>query len=144
MWWSKTVVTKTSEELDDMRAQIAAGYLPADAIERHFEAQARNVFGFDAKRRRDGSYIDQGLGSAINQTRNSLEAYKKYCSHEPDGSVDLQILGPDGSTWLAAPTAVHFTANGTIGPTYLPPGQYRVAIATTTAVYFSVAGVPLS
>jgi hypothetical protein len=60
------------------------------------------------------------------------------------GSVDLQALGPDQSTWLPLPTAVHFTAAGTAGPTYLPPGQYRFLVTTATAVYASVAGVPLS
>lgn len=60
------------------------------------------------------------------------------------GTVDLQCLGPDQSTWLATPTATHFTANGTIATGYLAPGQYRFAIATTTAVFASVAGVPES
>jgi hypothetical protein len=60
------------------------------------------------------------------------------------GSVDLQCLGPDQSTWLATPTATHFAANGCVATGYLPPGQYRFAIATTTAVFASVAGVPES
>ena len=59
------------------------------------------------------------------------------------GNVELQVLGPDQSTWLSAPTALKFTAAGTIAG-YLPPGQYRFAIATATGVYCSVAGVPLS
>ena len=59
------------------------------------------------------------------------------------GSVELQMLGPDQSTWLSAPTALKLSAAGTIAG-YLPPGQYRFAIATATAVYCSVAGVPLS
>jgi hypothetical protein len=59
------------------------------------------------------------------------------------GSVELQLLGPDQSTWLSAPTALKLTAAGTIAG-YLPPGQYRFAIATATAVYASVAGVPVS
>ena len=71
-------------------------------------------------------------------------AYVTACVGSGFGTVDLQALAPDGSSWLALPTAVHFTANGMAGPTYLPPGQYRIAIATTTAVYCSVAGVPLS
>jgi hypothetical protein len=60
------------------------------------------------------------------------------------GTVDLQLRGPDQSTWLATPTATHFTANGTVATGYLPAGVYRFAIATATAVYCSVAGVPLS
>ncbi len=59
------------------------------------------------------------------------------------GSVELQALGPDQSTWLSAPTALKLTAAGMIAG-YLPPGQYRFSIATATAVYCSVAGVPTS
>lgn len=58
------------------------------------------------------------------------------------GNVELQTLGPDGSTWLSAPTALKLTAAGTIAG-YLPPGQYRFTITTATAVYCSVAGVPI-
>ena len=59
------------------------------------------------------------------------------------GNVELQMLGPDQSTWLSAPTALKLSAAGTIAG-YLPPGQYKFTIATATAVYCSVAGVPLS
>jgi hypothetical protein len=78
------MVTKTAQEIDEMRAEIAAVTLPPDAIKRYREEEDRNVYGHDAKRRRDGSYIEQGVGSAGNQTRNSIEAYKKYHSNEPD------------------------------------------------------------
>jgi hypothetical protein len=78
------MVTLTATELDEMKAKVAAGELPVDAVKQHFDAEDRNVYGHDAKRRRDGSYIEQGVGSAGNQSRNSIEAYKKYCSHEPD------------------------------------------------------------
>ena len=76
------MVTLTGQELDELKAKVAAGELPPDAVKQHFDAEARNTFGHDAKRRRDGSYIEQGVGSPGNQTRNSIEAYKKYCSHE--------------------------------------------------------------
>lgn len=59
------------------------------------------------------------------------------------GNAELQSLGPDGTTWLSAPTALKLTANGMIAG-YLPPGQYRFAITTATAVYCNVAGVPIS
>jgi|SRR6476619_7199690 hypothetical protein len=78
------MVTKTAQEIDEMRAEIAAGTLPPDAIKRYREEEDRNVFGHDAKKRRDGSYIEQGIGSPGNQSRNSIEAYKKYHSNEPD------------------------------------------------------------
>jgi hypothetical protein len=83
------VVTKTEDELAEMRAQIAAGELPPHAIKQYYEDEARNVYGHDAKRRRDGSYIEQGIGSPGNQNRNSIEAYRKYCSHEPDFEKNL-------------------------------------------------------
>jgi hypothetical protein len=70
--------------------------------------------------------------------------YQAACVGSNFGTVDLQALAPDGSTWLALPTAVHFAANGMAGPNYLPPGLYRFAIATATGVSCSVAGVPLS
>lgn len=59
------------------------------------------------------------------------------------GNVELQALGPDGSTWLSAPTPLKLTAAGMIAG-YLPPGQYRFTITTATAVYCSAAGVPIS
>jgi hypothetical protein len=59
------------------------------------------------------------------------------------GSVELQALGPDQSTWLSLPTALKLTAAGMIAG-YLPPGQYRFTITTATAVYCSVAGVPIA
>jgi hypothetical protein len=59
------------------------------------------------------------------------------------GSVELQILGPDQTTWLSASTPLKLTSAGTISG-YLPPGQYRFTIVTATAVFASVAGVPIS
>lgn len=59
------------------------------------------------------------------------------------GNVELQALGPDGSTWLSLPTALKLSAAGMIAG-YLPPGLYRFTITTATAVYCSVAGVPIS
>ena len=68
--------------------EIASGKLPPDAIERHYEAEAKNVFGHDAKKVK-GQYVEQGFGSAINQTRNSIEAYRKYHSGDPDFAETL-------------------------------------------------------
>lgn len=42
------------------------------------------------------------------------------------GTVTLQILGPDDSTYLTAMTA--FSANG-YATANLPPGKYKVALA---------------
>lgn len=55
------------------------------------------------------------------------------------GSVGIEMLGPNGSSWLLVATAL--TAAGVV--TYeLPPGQYRVVIATATAVYVTIVRVP--
>jgi hypothetical protein len=65
------------------------------------------------------------------------------------GSVELQALGPDQSTWLSVPAAfpvgaaLKLTVAGVIEG-YLAPGQYRFTIATATAVFCSVMGVPVS
>jgi hypothetical protein len=70
-------------ELADIEQLIESGALPKDFLDRHFEAVDKNVFGYDAKRRRDGSYIEQGIGSPGNMTRNCIEAYRKYGKGEP-------------------------------------------------------------
>ena len=51
------------------------------------------------------------------------------------GSVTLQMLAPDGVTWITALAA--FTANG-YGAISLPPGQYRFLVTTATAVFVSI------
>lgn len=57
------------------------------------------------------------------------------------GSAKLQTLGPDGTTWLSVASASDFTANG-YATVDLPAGQYRFTIATASAIYASIAGVP--
>lgn len=55
------------------------------------------------------------------------------------GSVSLEMLMPDGSTYLAV--VAPFTANNsTIA--YLPPGTYKFAITTATAVALLALPVP--
>ena len=49
------------------------------------------------------------------------------------GSVRLQLLGPDGSTWIDVAT---LTAAG-VTAFELPPGRIRAAVTTATAVYAS-------
>lgn len=51
------------------------------------------------------------------------------------GTVTLQALAGDGSTWVTALTA--FSANG-YAAVDLPPGQYRFAVSGTTGVYANV------
>lgn len=54
------------------------------------------------------------------------------------GSVTLQRLGPDASTYVTCLTA--FTAAG-YATANLPAGSYKVAVATATAVYVDVVSV---
>ena len=55
------------------------------------------------------------------------------------GSVTFEQLGPDGSTYLNVDAS--YAANG--GGTYdLPPGQFRFAVTTATAVYAFVTRIP--
>jgi hypothetical protein len=55
------------------------------------------------------------------------------------GSVTLQKLGADGSTWITALTA--FSAAG-FNAADLPAGSYRVAIATASGVYVCIRRIP--
>jgi hypothetical protein len=55
------------------------------------------------------------------------------------GSVGLQMLGPDGSTWLAVHAALTAAGAAVVD---IPQGQFRLAITTATAVYASVISVP--
>lgn len=56
------------------------------------------------------------------------------------GTIDLQMLGPDGSTWLAVATQI--TATAGYNTTDVPPGQFRVVISGFTANYVTVTRVP--
>ncbi len=70
------------------------------------------------------------------------------------GSAKLQQLGPDGSTFIDFLGSANnagaeqnypvnaLTANGVL-VIDLPPGQYRVTIATASAVYVNIVRVPL-
>lgn len=55
------------------------------------------------------------------------------------GTIELQTLGPDGSTYLS--TGTQFSANG-YKTVDLPPGQYKFVVATATAAFVSVSSVP--
>lgn len=61
------------------------------------------------------------------------------------GNVQLQALGPDGTNFVAPKdiggSANNLTAAGS-QTVDLPSGQYRFLIATATAVFCSVFGVP--
>jgi len=55
------------------------------------------------------------------------------------GTVGLQTLLPDGTTFVASHTA--FSADG-FTTAFLPPGTYKFVIATATAVYAGVVRIP--
>jgi hypothetical protein len=54
------------------------------------------------------------------------------------GTVKLQTLGGDGSTWIDVASQ---TANASVAVDVCP-GQYRIAIATATVVFVIVGRVP--
>lgn len=56
------------------------------------------------------------------------------------GSVTLQKLSIDGSTWLVALTA--FSADGCTNG-LLPHGSYRLVVATATGVYVNLSRLPI-
>ena len=55
------------------------------------------------------------------------------------GNVQLQMLSIDGATWFNVGTSI--TAAGLITQ-LLPPGQYRVVIATATAMFIAIDTIP--
>jgi hypothetical protein len=72
-----TAIHLTQQELDEMQDRIDAGELPPDAIEKHFEAEARMVFGVDAKKDSKGQFIEQGIGARGNESANHYAALQK-------------------------------------------------------------------
>jgi microcystin-dependent protein len=48
------------------------------------------------------------------------------------GNVQLQTLSLDGSTWVSVGSSITTAGLTTFD---LPPGQYRLAVTTATAVY---------
>lgn len=56
------------------------------------------------------------------------------------GTIDLQRLGPDGTTYTARITQITATAGQqTLS---LPPGTYRWVVATFTANYLEITRIP--
>jgi hypothetical protein len=56
------------------------------------------------------------------------------------GTMGLQMLSPDGSTFVAVHTA--FAAVTGFATVDLPPGTYKFVLATFTAVYASICRIP--
>lgn len=57
------------------------------------------------------------------------------------GSVKLQRLAADKSTYLSVSSGTDFSAAG-YASVDLPPGTYRFTIATATAVYAAICRIP--
>jgi len=84
-----TPLSLSEAEKDEIERLIEAGKLPADWFARHYAAVEANVFGVDHKKDRAGKPIEQGLGSPGNQTRQSIEAYRRWNQSEPDYERNL-------------------------------------------------------
>lgn len=54
------------------------------------------------------------------------------------GNVVLQRLAPDGTTFIAVHTAMTAAGYTTV---FLPPGTYKLAITTATAVYAYISAI---
>ena len=61
-----------------------AGLLPPDWLDKYAAAVEANVFGEGSRRDAKGNPVEQGRGSADNQTSQSVEAYRKWGKDEPD------------------------------------------------------------
>jgi hypothetical protein len=60
---------------------------------------------------------------------------------DPAGAVTLQMLGADGTTYQAISAAVTFAASG-YAVAELAPGQYRLLVADTIAIYAQIVRIP--
>jgi hypothetical protein len=83
-----TVLNLSPEEYDEIDEQIAAGVLPVDWYQKHYEAIDRNVFGHDFKRDAKGRPIETGIGSNFNLTANAVEAYIKEQTERRQGGPE--------------------------------------------------------
>jgi hypothetical protein len=81
-------VTLSEEELETYLVMIEQGQLPADWLDRYYEAVQANVFGHDHKTNKHGDPIEQGHGAPGNQTANSVAAYVKYCGPGRDRAAE--------------------------------------------------------
>lgn len=83
-----TPVNYSIGELAEIEDMIEAGELPKDYLDQHFDAVDANVFGEDAQKDRRGNRKEQGLGSAGNQTQQSIDAYIK-------NQTERRVGGPE-------------------------------------------------
>lgn len=96
-------------------------------------AQA-NTIQFDSVKITDGTATTEAfrlLGGKYALTVNATGA----------GSVKVQNLSVDGSTYVDVSAGITATTGFAILD--LPPGTYKIAIATFTAVYVSLTPIPI-
>ena len=63
----------------------------------------------------------------------------EYSATWGGGSVTLERLGPDKTTFIACATA--WSANG-YATAYLPYGTYKLVVATSSAIYAEIIRIP--
>jgi len=86
------------------------------------------------------SFSNIGANTAAFQLGGGLYAVDVVATFG-GGSVKLQKLAGDGSTFLSVSSATDFTAAG-YATVQLPAGSYRLTIATASAVYAEVDRIP--
>lgn len=69
------------------------------------DLQRRIVYGHDSKTDHDDNPIEQGLGSAAQPTRNSIEAYKRWHKSDPDYKGTLAAMEAQYAEHIAAKKA---------------------------------------
>jgi hypothetical protein len=86
------MVTLTNEEVEKFHRDIKDGRLPPDAWAQHLKEEERAVFGHDVRHDRKGKPIEVGIGSALQPSRNSVEAYRLWCRSEPNYAEHLKRM----------------------------------------------------
>lgn len=99
-----------------------------------------------------GTYPVKPDGAGSNYLNGGDYLLDFLCTGSP--TLALEILGPDGSTWVTllaypdnvglAGTPAAVTAAGIYRYLHLPPGTYRIVIGTSTANYVSLTRTPVS
>lgn len=86
--------------------------------------------------------IDSNIAATAGSTPFQLAGglYQIETVSTGSGSIDLQKLGPDGTTWTARITQI--TATAGYAQATLPPGTYRWVVVTFTANYLSLTRIP--
>lgn len=91
--------------------------------------------------------LDAKLFQAVDATPDAFTlmggkyAVAVVATWNTSGTVGLQVLGPDGSTYLSVSAATDFSADG-FATVDLPHGTYKFVIDTATGVSAGVARTP--